>query len=331
MRKSDAVGIDVGAQTLVVALERDGRRKPPRRFANTPSGHQRLIRQLTTGGRRVRVVLEATGIYSLDVALALHRTAGIEVMVANPRATEAFATATLRRSKTDPIDAAGLLEFCKRMPFMPWSAPAPEALELRALSRRIAALTKMRGQEKNRLHAARHTLELAPLVRRDLEVNIRHLERRITRLQAQARAHIERHSALRQAYAHLCSVRGIAEVSGVQLLGELAMLDRAMTVRQWVATAGLDPRQVQSGSSIHKPARISKAGNKHLRRALYMPALVAARREPHVAAFYQRLLARGKRPMQANVAVMRKLLHAIYGMLKHDADFRGEKLYAMAH
>jgi transposase len=102
-----------------------------------------------------------------------------------------------------------------------------------------------------------------------------------------------------------------------------------MTVRQWVAHAGLDPRHVQSGSSIHKPARISKAGNKYLRAALYMPALVAIQHEPNVAAFYDKLVARAKTKMQANIAVMRKLLHAIFGMLKNGANFDGEKFYAI--
>ena len=84
-----------------------------------------------------------------------------------------------------------------------------------------------------------------------------------------------------------------------------------------MAHAGLDPRHVKSGTSIHKPARISKAGNKYLRAALYMPALVAIQHEPNVAAFYDKLVASGKTKMQAIIAVMRKLLHAIFRMLKH--------------
>jgi transposase len=104
-----------------------------------------------------------------------------------------------------------------------------------------------------------------------------------------------------------------------------------MDVRQWVAYAGLDPREYTSGTSVHKKVRISKAGNKHLRRGLYMPALVAVRHDPHVRAYYEHLLARGKTKMQALVATMRKLLHAIYGMFKHDQLFDGEKVYTSSH
>jgi transposase len=116
----------------------------------------------------------------------------------------------------------------------------------------------------------------------------------------------------------------------VQLLPELLVLPADMTVRQWVAHAGLDPRACQSGSSVDKPARISKVGNAHIRRALFMPALVAVQHEPHVKAFFDRLVARGKKPIQAYVAVMRKLLHAIYGMFTTKTTFVGEKFRAAA-
>jgi transposase len=103
-----------------------------------------------------------------------------------------------------------------------------------------------------------------------------------------------------------------------------------MTVRQWVAHAGLDPRAHQSGTSVDKPARISKVGNAHIRRVLFMPALVAVQRNLHVRAFFEKLFARGKTPLQAYVAVMRKLLHAIYGMFTTRTPFLAEKFHAAA-
>ena len=140
---------------------------------------------------------------------------------------------------------------------------------------------------------------------------------------------IRAHAALGRAFERLTSVRGIATHSAVQLLPELLVLPADMTVRQWVAHAGLDPRACQSGTSVDKPARISKLGNAHIRRALFMPALVAVQHEPHVKAFFDTLVARNKTPLQAYVAVMRKLLHAIYGMFRTDTDFIGEKFYAV--
>ena len=160
-------------------------------------------------------------------------------------------------------------------------------------------------------------------------MNIRHLDRRIDLLTKQAMKLADEHAGLAQSFRRVTTVKGIAKRSAVQILGELLVLPEDMNVRQWVAHCGLDPREYHSGSSVAKPTRISKVGNIHLRRALYMPALVASRCEPHVKAFYEKLVAKGKKPLQALVAIMRKLLHAIFGMLKHDRDFDGRKFYAL--
>jgi transposase len=84
-----------------------------------------------------------------------------------------------------------------------------------------------------------------------------------------------------------------------------------------------------SGSSVHKPARLSKSGNRYIRRALYMPALSAAQHDPHVRAYYQHLLAAGKKKMQGICAVMRKLLHALHGMLTHNQPWDNTRFYAI--
>jgi transposase len=128
--------------------------------------------------------------------------------------------------------------------------------------------------------------------------------------------------------ARLTSVRGIGHRSALLIMAEVLVLPPELTVRQWVAYAGLDVRRYESGSSVERRRCISKVGNVRLRGALYMPALVASRFEPSVRAYVEQLKGRGKRPMVAQVAVMRKLLHAIYGMLKHGEDFDGAKFYA---
>ncbi len=322
------VGADVSAKNLEIAGEnaRDGSWEL--QVPNTPQGHQKLIQRLRRCAEPARVCLESTGVYGLGVALALHAAENIEVMVLNPRAARHFAKALMRRSKTDPIDAAVLREYCQRMEFKPWCPPAKELLQLRSLARRILALTTMKTEEKNRRHAAKTADEL-PCIRNDIEVNIRHFKRRIERLRKEAAALIDRYPPLQVPIARLTSVKGIGLASAVSIYGELSVLPADMTPRQWVAHAGLDPRHFESGKFIGK-TRISKAGNKYLRAALYMPALSAKDHEPNVRAFYEMLLGRGKEKMQGVVAVMRKLLHAIHGMLRHNANFDGEKFYAMA-
>lgn len=331
MDKLYHAGIEVSAQQFLVALAADPSAQgvARREFANTPEGVESLRRWLVGPGRRVRVVMEATGLYGLDLALCLEREPSLEVMVANPRAAHHFAHALMKRSKNEPIDVQVLVEFAARMPFQRWQRPSLAALHLHALARRLEALTDMHAAEKNRLHAARLSQAWPPEVRRDLQRSLRALERAVKRLTRQAVAVIAQDPDLHLRYQLLLSAYGIGPTSAVQILAQLAVLSPQLDVRQWVAQAGLDPRHYDSGSSVHRKTRISKAGNRHLRRALYMPALVASVREPHLRAFYLHLLERGKTKMQALVAVMRKLLHAIFGMFKHRQPFDGTKLYPL--
>lgn len=330
MKKPVLVGIDVSARTFVVAAEVPGGAAHDEEYPNTATGHRQLCRRLAKTGRPTRVCLEASGIYHLDLALALQGTRTVEVMVANPRATKDFARAQMQRTKTDQTDARSLLEFVRRMPFVAWTPPSSAILALRAIARRIAALTVMAGQERNRRHAVDHCRELPEVLDHAIGAHLAFLQDSIDRLAAEAVKLIDHDPWLRKAFRHLVSVRGIAQASAIALLGELAALPLDMSARQWVAHAGLDPRHFESGTSVHKPPRISKTGNRRLRAALYMPALVAIRYEPSVGAFYEKLIARGKKPMQAIVAVMRKLLHAIWGMLHHGRDFQSEKFYYLS-
>ncbi len=325
MNKQFPVGVDVSQETLDVAARTESGEARSAQFANTSTGHRQLIKWLTKGGRCARVVLESTGVYSLDLALALDAAKRIEVMVINPRAARKFAEAWLQRSSTDTTMAVALREYVARMPFVAWTPPPPVVRELRAIARRIAALTVERSRERNRQHAADASDQTPAVIRNDVAVNVRHLERRIAELERHGVALISTDAQLQPLYQHLLSVCGVAQTTAIQLLGELLVLPGDMTARQWAAHSGLDVRHVNSGTSVHKVPRISKQGNAHLRRILYMPALVASQHEPHVRAFYEQLLAAGKKPLQALVAVMRKLLHAIWGMLHSNTDFDGSK------
>ena len=146
-------------------------------------------------------------------------------------------------------------------------------------------------------------------------------------LQRAARALIERSPQLRPRFHLLLTLPGVAEVSALHLLAELSLLPADLDVRQWVAHSGLDPRHHRSGTSVEKPSRISRAGNRHLRHALYMPALVAVRHDPHLRGFYQQLILRRKTKLQALIAVARKLLHAIFSMFRCPAPYDGARLF----
>jgi transposase len=319
-------GIDVSARSLSVALIRPDGSVSQREFANSASGHKALLGWLGKLNAMVRVSLEATGVYSLDLALALDAAAGIEVAVLNPKLANRFAQ-TLCRSVTDAAAAVVLAEYSQRMPFTPWQRPGIEELRLRTISRYIEALVVDLAELKNRLHAA----ESASTTPRAIIVDLKQAQaaflRRLAKMRREAMKLVQAKVALRQRFQLLVSIPGIAEISALPILSELALLSPTMTVRQWVAYSGLDPVHHVSGTSVHKPSRISRAGNRRLRRALYMPTLSAVRHDPHIRAFYQALRQRHKTGLQALMAVARKLLHAIYGIFKSGRPYDGRRLF----
>jgi len=315
-------GLEIGKRELVVCV---GERTS--RFANDREGHQKLLRYLTQGGAAVRVCLEATGCYHFDVALALHAHPRVQVQVLNPFAARRFAEARLQRAKTDRVDAAGLREYAERMPHQEWEPPTPALLALRSITRRMRQLADLKSSEGNRLHAATVAEALPSIVADSVREDLAYLDGQLKRLQREARALVKQDPTLARLLQLLVSVPGIGERSGLYLLGELAPLARDLSARQLVAHAGLDPRPVESGSSVHKPRHISKRGSSRLRQILYMTALVAARTDPAFAAFYAKLQQQQKAKKLALVAIMRKQLHAIRGIWASDTPFDAKKLF----
>jgi transposase len=325
MSSHEIVGIDVAARKLAAVGEEVALAAA---YDNTPTGRGALVTALRRSKRPVRVVLEATGIYFLDLACEL-AAVGIAVMVVNPRAAHHFAEALLQRRKNDPVDAAMLREYGRRMDFVPWQPPRHELFGFRALTREVQALSKAMAAARNRLHAITAT-KLAPhMLIGVLERQIAHNQALIDEIVAAAVGQTESDPELARLLARTDSVPGFAAKAAVLVIGELSVLP-PMTARQWVAQAGLDVREETSGTSLARRPRLSKRGNKRLREVLFYPALTAARCCPLAGAFVDRLVAGGKTRLQAIVALMRKLLHGLHAMWRHDEDFNAEKLFAQA-
>ena len=315
-------GVDVSAKTLR-AVRRGGTDDEEREFSNDAAGHRELLKWV---GKSARVCMEATGVYHLQLALLLRR-AGVEVMVVNPRVAKDFARALGNRSKTDRVDAWTLLEYVDRMEFLAWEAPSQAVLELRELGRRMGELVQELVVEKNRSHA-KGASRISKFVMADVKAHVAQIEKRIKQVEAAAMQVVQGDDDLRKRFEILRGVRGVGRRSAIQLLTELAVLDPTMTVKQLVAYAGLDPRSYESGTSVHKTVRISKTGNARLRAILYMNALSAIRHDRGARLFFAGLVARGKKKMQAIVAVMRKLLHGIWIVQQRRVTFDSSILFA---
>lgn len=325
---SDYVGIDVGAKSVVVCVRQAGRTVTTQEFKQTPEGHQALIRKL--GKQTACVVLEATGIYYLDLTVALHR-AGLPVAVINPRSFHHFANLKLNNSKTDAVDAALLAEYGECMKPSLWQAPNETLLGLRDIGRQVNRLTAARTQAKNRLHALRSKSNTLALLIEDEVEGIERLDQRIARLTKAAIELIDQQPQYKQQLAHITQAKGIGLASGIAILAELSVLPRELKAPQVSRYAGLDVRLCQSGTSVNRPGRLSKAGNAYLRSAFYMPALSAVRYDPNAKAFYEALQKRGKKKIQALCAVMRKYLTGVWACLKLGVPFDSSKLFSEEH
>jgi len=310
------MGIDVSKDTLDVCL-RWPMRQTYSRFDNTAGGHQQLQRWLKMQEvETVHACLEATGQYGEAVAEYLYQLGHI-VSVVNPARIKAYGRSKLRRNKTDKADAELIADFCANQKPAPWSPPPAEFKDLQALVRRLEDLMAARQQESNRLQSGVTTRAVV----QDLKAHLEFLDQQIVKIKHLIQDHIDQHPDMQQQQELLESIPGIGKLTAAKLLGEIRNIREFESARQLAAYAGLTPEQITSGTSVHKKSRLSKTGNANLRKILYMPSISAKRWNPIIKAFCQRLALSGLRPMELIGAAMRKMLHLVYGVLKHGRPF----------
>jgi transposase len=310
------LGIDVAKAKLDCALRLPEGKLRHKVVENSPSGFQALSTWLAKQGTgSVHVCMEATGTYWEAVAEYLAGLEGFTVSVINPAQIKAFGASRMVRTKTDKADARLIAEFCFERRPEPWQAPAPAEQILRALVLRLDALQAMRTQESNRLDVAR------PALKDSIATHIAWIDGEIARIIQSIRDHIDNDPALRDQQRLLNSVPGLGERTIAALLAFYATPGRFGNARQAVAFAGLDPRQHESGSSVKGKPRMSKVGHTFLRKALYMPAMVTLYRTGWGKLFRSRLVSAGKPPMLIIGAMMRKLVHVAFGVLKSGKPF----------
>jgi transposase len=319
------LGIDVAARTLALALLGDA--PPPARalppVANTAAGWQVLIAALTEHDclpATTRIVLEATGAYWQGVALTLHQE-GWTVSVVPPGSVRAFARARLRRAKTDRTDAALLADYARAMQPTVWTPPPAEVTALQLLIRQRDDLVTLRTETRNRQHALAQLPVRPQAVEEPLAAVLRVVEEQIAALDAAIKRHAVANARVAADIARLETIVGVGLLTAAVVVAETRPLWGNATPQQVVAYAGLDPAPHQSGTSVRGAGHISKTGNARLRQAVYMAAVTAARCNPVLKPFYERLLARGKQKKVALVAVARKLLALMVTLLIHERDF----------
>jgi transposase len=297
------VGIDVAKASLDVHLRPHGEAF---RLANDPDGIAALVERLQALDP-AGIVLEATGGYEAAVAAAL-ALAGLPPALVNPRQARDFAKATGRLAKTDALDAAALAHFAEAVRPVPRPLPDADARAFADLVARRRQLLEMRAAEQNRLGTA-----ATAAVRRDLQAHVRWLSRRLDQAEQELAAAVQASPLWRAKEDLLRGVPGVGPTVARTLLAALPELG-TLSRRQIAALAGLAPRNRDSGQ--FRGQRRIGGGRAEVRSVLYMASLSAARANPVLRPFYQRLRAAGKRAKVALVAVARKLLTMLNAMLR---------------
>ncbi|MEK1906014.1 MAG: IS110 family transposase [Pseudomonas sp.] len=317
---SPVVGIDVSKLKLDVALLVQGKVRS-KVVSNNPAGYADLRAWLLKYGQVLSglpVCMEATGPYSEPAAIALSDM-GMAVSVVNPARVKGFAQSEMLRNKTDRVDAALLARFCAVMQPEPWTPPSLPHRQLRAWVERLQALKEMRQQESNRLQG--HELLGEPALTRNVQQHIDWLDAQIKQLEKNIDDHIDQHPALTRDAELISTIPGVGATTAAKVLAYAGDIRRFSNAKALAAFAGVTPRQRQSGTSVRGRTTISRCGHQLLRTALYMPGLVARRRNPVLKAFGDRLQANGLAPKAVIGAVMRKLIHTIYGVVTSGKPF----------
>jgi len=315
------LGIDLAKRSFDVTVLREGGDRRHKQFPHTSAGFEQLQQWLHAQPiERVHACMEATNVYWEALATWLHAH-DHRVSVVNPARIKGYAQATMQRNKTDKLDSAVIASFCATHRPSAWQPLSEAHQRLRALSRHREDLLQTQLQQQNRLRDTSDTL-----VRESLQAVLDTIAKQLEAVERSIKEHLAAHAELRTNLELLTAIVGIGVVTAAKLLAEFAAIEQYASAKAAAADTGVTPAHYHSGTSVRRRPRMSKIGNANLRAALYWPAITAMRRSPAFKAFAERLAARGKPKKVIIGAVMRKMVHIIYGVLKHQTPYDPSKV-----
>jgi transposase len=331
-------GCDVAKETFDAALwfpldaheQRPMKDIPVATFPRTPEGVSQLLTwaddllasedEPSGLAPTLRVVMEATGRYSIDLAVwMIAQRPSHAPAIINPQTAHHYIDSLAVRNKTDATAARALARFGAERRPVSYEPPTPELALVQALVRRREDLTTLRVAEENR---AEELADAPAVIRRQIRRHIAQLRRDEAMIERELRKAVDAVPAFKQDVDRLQTIYGVGFLTAAIVLAELGDLRRFEKARQLSAFAGLSPRRVESGTSVHKRSRLCKKGSSRLRKALYMPALSALRGDNDFADFYRQLVGAGKPKMVALGAVMRKMLLTMRAVLIHNTPYQ---------
>ncbi len=310
------IGIDVSKEKLDVCALFDGKSRK-KIVDNSVSGFKSLRNWISKNNiDDPHFCMESTGCYSEGVAEFFHEL-GFKVSVVNPLQIKAFRNTKLVRQKTDSVDAQIIAEFCLQNDPDPWKPRSPEKKELHNINVRISALKT----EVNRASNALENKNLSKVILKSIHDEIKFLKKQIALLEDESRKIIDSNQNLKEQFDRITAIKGIGEKLALAIIADMPDISNFQKSGQFSAFAGVSPSHFQSGSSVHGKSHISRLGSKSIRKVLYMSALVVKNHNPYFQKFVQKLQKKCKAPKVIIVAIMRKLMCILFGMLKNSSNF----------
>lgn len=322
-------GIDISkdsfdAQFAVLGEAQEQRYVATAQFRNTPAGFRKLMRwaKKLVGSSTAPLwfVMEATGVYHESLAYELAEQ-NHQVAVVLPTKMKNYVKSLDIKSKTDRLDARAIAQFGLERVLQPWRPPSTQLRMLKALVREYDAAVEQVTKIKNQLHAKHHSYRPAPQTMARLRTQQRLFETQMEAIEEEIQSLLQGDDDLHARIQNITSADGVGFMTAVRVVAETNGFALITSAKQLTSYAGLDVRIKQSGLRSGKPS-ISHRGNSHLRRAVFMPALAAARFNPALKRFYLRLVRTKANKMVALVAVARKLLCLIFALWRDKAPYR---------
>ena len=317
------VGIDVAQKELVVSVGRMYDDLVPELygqhiFGNTPKGFDALVAWVSKrsdASIAVHYVLEATGVYHEKLTYFLHE-GGHAVSVILPNRISSYQRTLDIKTVTDKTAAEAITRFGLERKLQQWEKPKPLFKKLQQLTRERDQLIQTRTLIKNQLHAEQAQAEPNKGSVKRLKQQIALLDKQEKEIQTEILSLLETDEPVKKSVKNLCSLPGVGILTAVIVLAETNGFELIRNKRQLASYAGFDVKEKQSGTSVKGKPRISKRGNRHLRKAMHFPALGAIRRDDRFKAIFARLVSKHGIKMKAVVAVQRRLLEMIYVLYK---------------
>lgn len=309
------LGIDISKKTFHAALIVSQKEKPfIKNFSNDQKGFNNLVNWLKDKSIDIHVCMEATGRYGEALSTFMYEQKYI-VSVVNPAKVKGFSSSELSRCKTDKADAQLIARYCMTVRPSAWQPEPKHIRDLRELYKQADDLKFDLQRAKNRNEMA------AEIVQKTAHEHIDFLKKAIKKLEKQINEFIDNNPELNKGKKLLVSIPGVSDKTAPKILCLLGNENKFDSAKKVSAFVGLNPKERQSGTSVRGRGHISKIGDVNLRKALYMPAIVAIKHNPTIKKFAERLKKNGKSKMVIIIAAMKKLLYIMYGVLKNNSPY----------